>query len=55
VEHYNAVHRTESCPQHSLGMLFCKRLDDPHHESISCFFTELANDGIQGGMLIVRA
>jgi hypothetical protein len=52
---HHAVHRTESCPQCSLGMLFCKCLDDPHRESISCFFMDLANDGIQDGMLIVRA
>jgi hypothetical protein len=52
---HHAVHRTESCPQCSLGMLFCKRLDDPHRESIPCFFTDLANDGIQDGMLIFRA
>jgi hypothetical protein len=50
---HQAVHRTESCPQCSLGMLFCKRLDDPHHESIPCFFTDLADDGVQAGMLIV--
>jgi hypothetical protein len=24
--------RTEVCPKHGFGMLFCKRLDDPHHE-----------------------
>jgi hypothetical protein len=52
---HHAVHRMESCPQRSLGMLFCKCLDDPHHESISCFFMDLANDGIQDGILIVRA
>jgi hypothetical protein len=52
---HHTVHRTESCPQRSLGMLFCKRLNDPHRESISCFFTDLANDGIQDGILIVRA
>jgi hypothetical protein len=27
---FQALHRTEVCPQRSLGMLFCKRLDDPH-------------------------
>jgi hypothetical protein len=27
---HHSMHRTESCPQRSLGMLFCKRLDDPH-------------------------
>jgi hypothetical protein len=26
------VHRAKSCPQRSLGMLFCKCLDDPHCE-----------------------
>jgi hypothetical protein len=31
----HALHHSESCPQHSLGMLFCKRLDDPHHMSFS--------------------
>jgi hypothetical protein len=24
------LHRSECCPQRSLGMLFCKNLDDPH-------------------------
>jgi hypothetical protein len=51
---HHAVHRTESCPQRSLGMLFCKRLNDPHHKSIPCFFMYLADDGVQDGMLIVR-
>jgi hypothetical protein len=37
---YHAVHRTESCPQRSLGMLFCKRLDNPHRTSLSCFFMD---------------
>jgi hypothetical protein len=27
---FQAMHRSEICPQRSLGMLFCKRLDDPH-------------------------
>jgi hypothetical protein len=36
----HAVHRTESCPQRNLGMLFCKRLDDPHRTSLSRFFTD---------------
>jgi hypothetical protein len=27
------LHRSESCPQRSLGMLFCKCLDDPHSTS----------------------
>jgi hypothetical protein len=27
---FQAMHRSEVCPQRSLGMLFCKRLDDPH-------------------------
>jgi hypothetical protein len=52
---HHALHRTESCPQHSLGMLFCKRLDDPHRTSISCWFMDLTKDGIQDGMLIARA
>jgi hypothetical protein len=52
---HHAVHRTDSCPQRSLGMLFCKRLDDPHRESVSCFFTDLVDDGVQDGMLIVWA
>jgi hypothetical protein len=43
---HHAVHHTENCPQRSLGMLFCKYLDDPHRESISCFFTDLADDGV---------
>jgi hypothetical protein len=33
---HHALHRSESCPQHSLGTLFCKRLDDPHCASFSC-------------------
>jgi hypothetical protein len=33
---HHALHRSESCPQRSLGTLFCKCLDDPHHTS-SCF------------------
>jgi hypothetical protein len=43
---HHAVHRTESCPQCSLGMLFCKRLDDPHHEFISCVSFGVADDGV---------
>jgi hypothetical protein len=31
----HALHQAESCPQCSLEMLFCKRLDDPHRESLS--------------------
>jgi hypothetical protein len=31
---YQAIHRSESCPLRSLGMLFCKRLDDPHSELV---------------------
>jgi hypothetical protein len=27
---FQAMHRSEVFPQRSLGMLFCKRLDDPH-------------------------
>jgi hypothetical protein len=52
---HHAVHRTESCPQRSIGMLFCKRLDDPHCESISYFLgiAGLADDSVQGGKLIV--
>jgi hypothetical protein len=36
--------------------LFCKRLDDPHRESIFLHFgfAELADDGVQDGMLTVR-
>jgi hypothetical protein len=33
---HHALHRSESCPQRSLGMLFCKHLDDPHREFLSC-------------------
>jgi hypothetical protein len=53
---HHTVHRTENCPQRSIGMLFCKRLDNPHREFPSCVFgvADLADDGIQGGMLIVR-
>jgi hypothetical protein len=43
---HHAVHRTESCPQRSLGMLFCKRLDDPHREFISCVSFGVADDGV---------
>jgi hypothetical protein len=33
---HHTLHCTENCPQRSIGMLFCKRLDDPHRESIPC-------------------
>jgi hypothetical protein len=37
----------ESCPQRSLGTLFCKRLDDPHSmSSVSFGFCMLAEDWI---------
>jgi hypothetical protein len=26
------MHHAMICPKHSLGKLFCKRLNDPHHE-----------------------
>jgi hypothetical protein len=32
---FHALHHSEVCPQRSLGMLFCKRLDDPHR---ACLF-----------------
>jgi hypothetical protein len=38
---HHSVHCTESCPQCSLGMLFCKRLDDPHRKSICYVLTLL--------------
>jgi hypothetical protein len=28
--YFQNMHRSEVCPQRSLGMLFCKRLNDPH-------------------------
>jgi hypothetical protein len=43
---HHTVHCTENCPQRSLGMLFCKCLNDPHSEFVSCFFTDLADDGV---------
>jgi hypothetical protein len=43
---HHAVHRTENCPQRSLRMLFCKRLNDPHSEFVSGFFMDLADHGV---------
>jgi hypothetical protein len=43
---HHAVHRTENCPQCSLGMLFCKRLDNPHSESVSGLFMDSTDDGV---------
>jgi hypothetical protein len=49
---HHALHCSESCPQRSLGMLFCKRLDNPHREFLSCvWLCLLADDHMQGGML----
>jgi hypothetical protein len=38
---HHALHRTENCPQRNIGMLFCKRLDDPHREFVLCVFVAL--------------
>jgi hypothetical protein len=48
---HHALHRSESCPQCSLGFLFCKRLDDPHRESFVFGHCLPADDCVQGGML----
>jgi hypothetical protein len=52
---YHALHRSECCPQHSLGMLCCKCLDDPHCTPFLRigFLVCLANGYVQGGMHIV--
>jgi hypothetical protein len=50
---FTAFHRSECCPQRSLGTLFCKRLDDPHSTSSLLGFRCLANDWVQDGTLIV--
>jgi hypothetical protein len=38
---HHAVHHTENCPQRSIGMLLCKRLDNPHCEYLSCILASL--------------
>jgi hypothetical protein len=49
---HHALYHSESCPQCSLGTLFCKRLDDPHRELFSCvWLCLLADDRMQGGTL----
>jgi hypothetical protein len=31
---HHVVHHAETCPQRSIRMMFCKRLDDPHCEFV---------------------
>jgi hypothetical protein len=38
---HHTLHCTENCPQRNIGMLFCKRLDDPHREFVLCVFVAL--------------
>jgi hypothetical protein len=38
---FHALHRSAVCPQSSLGMLFCKRLDDPHRTCLLYRFVDL--------------
>jgi hypothetical protein len=42
---YHALHRSENCPHRSLGMLFCKCLDDPHSKFLSCVWPS-----VEGGI-----
>jgi hypothetical protein len=51
---FHSLHRSEVCPQRSLGMLFCKRLDDPHRACLSvsiCVFLMFGSS--QDGMRTV--
>jgi hypothetical protein len=48
-----ATHPTEACSKQGYNILFCKRLDDPHHESSASLTVASIDNMMQSGTPVV--